>query len=59
MLNGLETPTTGSVTVNGKEISQLTGAALREERLKIGMIFQHFDLLWSRTVLENVPKFQE
>lgn len=54
MLNGLETPTTGSVTVDGKEISKLSGAQLRDERRKIGMIFQHFDLLWSRTVLENV-----
>ena len=54
MINGLETPTTGSVTVNGQEISQLKGEALREARLKIGMIFQHFDLLWSRTVQENV-----
>ena len=54
MINGLETPTTGSVAVNGQEISQLKGEALREARLKIGMIFQHFDLLWSRTVRENV-----
>ncbi|KRL28630.1 ABC superfamily ATP binding cassette transporter, ABC protein [Limosilactobacillus frumenti DSM 13145] len=54
MLNGLETPTTGKVTVNGQNVSELSGQRLREERLQIGMIFQHFDLLWSRTVLENV-----
>ncbi|CUS26602.1 phosphate ABC transporter ATP-binding protein [Paucilactobacillus oligofermentans DSM 15707 = LMG 22743] len=54
MLNGLEAPTTGSVTVNGSEISALKGKALRDQRLKIGMIFQHFNLLWSRTVLENI-----
>ncbi|GAK47830.1 methionine ABC transporter ATP-binding protein [Secundilactobacillus oryzae JCM 18671] len=54
MLNGLEFPTTGSVTINNTEISKLKGKALREQRLKIGMIFQHFNLLWSRTVFENV-----
>lgn len=54
MLNGLEAPTTGSVMVNGAEISALKGKSLREQRLKIGMIFQHFNLLWSRTVLENI-----
>lgn len=54
MLNGLETPTTGTVTVNGQEISSLRGKELREQRLKIGMIFQHFNLLWSRTVLGNI-----
>lgn len=54
MLNGLESPTTGSVTINGTEISGLSGQALRNQRLKIGMIFQHFNLLWSRTVIENI-----
>lgn len=54
MLNGLETPTTGTVTINGTEISKLTGHDLRQQRLKIGMIFQHFNLLWSRTVIENI-----
>ena len=54
MFNGLELPTTGTVTVNGHIISELKGKDLRKERQKIGMIFQHFNLLWSRTVLENV-----
>ncbi|WP_192987784.1 methionine ABC transporter ATP-binding protein [Carnobacterium mobile] len=54
MFNGLETPTSGTVAVNGNIISKLTGKDLRKERQKIGMIFQHFNLLWSRTVLENV-----
>lgn len=54
MLNGLEFPTTGSVTINGSEISSLKGKELRDQRLKIGMVFQHFNLLWSRTVLENI-----
>ncbi|MFC6181454.1 methionine ABC transporter ATP-binding protein [Lactiplantibacillus daowaiensis] len=54
MLNGLETPTTGTVTIDDVEISALGGAKLREQRHKIGMIFQHFNLLWSRTVLQNI-----
>lgn len=54
MLNGLETPTSGSVNIDGVEISALSGTALREQRHKIGMIFQHFNLLWSRTVLQNI-----
>ncbi|MFB9770212.1 methionine ABC transporter ATP-binding protein [Lactiplantibacillus modestisalitolerans] len=54
MLNGLETPTSGSVDIDGVEITGLGAAKLREERQKIGMIFQHFNLLWSRTVLQNI-----
>lgn len=54
LLNNLETPTTGEVTVNGQNISQLKGRELRDFRKKIGMIFQHFNLLWSRTVLDNI-----
>lgn len=54
MFNGLEKPTSGDVTINGSKISALKGKALRSKRQKIGMIFQHFNLLWSRTVLENV-----
>lgn len=54
MLNGLETPTSGEVVIDGQRIDTLKGAALRKKRKKIGMIFQHFNLLWSRTVLENI-----
>lgn len=54
MLNGLETPTSGEVIINGKKINGLKGAELREQRKKIGTIFQHFNLLWSRTVLQNI-----
>ncbi len=50
MLNGLEVPTDGTVDVNGKIVSQVKGRELREARQSIGMIFQHFNLLWSRTV---------
>ncbi|MGG4548488.1 methionine ABC transporter ATP-binding protein [Rossellomorea marisflavi] len=54
MLNGLELPTDGSVDVNGQVISKAKGRKLREARQSMGMIFQHFNLLWSRTVLENI-----
>ena len=54
LLNGLEKPTSGSVTIAGKDIAQAKGEALRTARLKISMVFQHFNLLWSRTVSENI-----
>lgn len=54
LLNGLEKPTSGSVIVNGVEISSIKGKELRKARQKISMIFQHFNLLWSRTVAENI-----
>ncbi|RFU70085.1 methionine ABC transporter ATP-binding protein [Peribacillus saganii] len=54
MLNGLETPSSGSVVVAGKEVSKIKGSSLRKARHEISMIFQHFNLLWSRTVRENI-----
>lgn len=54
MLNGLELPTEGTVTVAGHVISKIKGSELRKARQKISMIFQHFNLLWSRTVSENI-----
>lgn len=53
-INMLERPTCGSIVVDGREITSLRGPALRAARRKIGMIFQHFNLLSSRTVFENV-----
>lgn len=53
-INMLEPPTTGEVLVNGKDMTTLSQRELREERKKIGMIFQHFNLLSGRTVYENV-----
>ena len=44
-INLLETPTSGTVTVDGKTMTSLNGKALREARRNIGMIFQGFDLL--------------
>ena len=53
-LNLLEEPTKGTINIAGQEISSLKGEALRKARQEIGMIFQHFNLLYSRTVFENV-----
>jgi len=54
LLNGLDKPTAGSVMVAGQDIAQAGGERLRQARLKISMVFQHFNLLWSRTVSENI-----
>lgn len=53
-VNLLERPTSGRVVVDGKDLLQLSNSELANERRKIGMIFQHFNLLSSRTVFGNV-----
>ena len=53
-INLLGRPTSGNVTVRGKDFLSLSPKELREERKKIGMIFQHFNLMKSRTVFDNV-----
>ena len=53
-INLLGRPTSGSVTVRGKDFLSLSPKELREERKTIGMIFQHFNLMKSRTVFSNV-----
>ena len=53
-INMLEPPTSGEVVINGKDLTKLSNKELRSERKNIGMIFQHFNLLSSRTVAENV-----
>ena len=53
-LNFLERPTTGTVYIDGRDLSSLSPAALRAERLGIAMIFQHFNLLMQRNVIGNV-----
>lgn len=53
-INLLERPDSGKVLIDGKDITALRGAELRRQRKKIGMIFQHFNLFASRTVLQNV-----
>ena len=53
-LNFLEKPTTGTVVVEGKDLAALSGKELRQMRMQIAMIFQHFNLLMQRTVLDNI-----
>ena len=53
-VNGLESPDSGTVEVDGTVITGLAGSALRQARHRIGMIFQHFNLLARRTVAGNV-----
>ena len=54
LINGLEKPTTGRVLVDGRDISSLAGHQLRLAQRSIGMIFQHFNLLSSRTAAGNI-----
>jgi D-methionine transport system ATP-binding protein len=53
-INSLEQPDSGSVHVAGRDMTSLAGTELRRARHDIGMIFQHFNLLSSRTVKANV-----
>lgn len=53
-LNFLERPTSGTVMIEGKDLSALTEKELRKTRTEIAMIFQHFNLLMQRTVIDNI-----
>lgn len=53
-INLLERPTSGQVLIDGKDIMLFSAKELRAARRKIGMIFQHFNLMPARTVLDNV-----
>ena len=53
-INMLERPTGGKVFVDGAELTAMSDAQLRKARQSIGMIFQHFNLLTSRTVYQNI-----
>jgi len=53
-VNLLEKPDQGQIIINGNDFTKLNSRQLAKERKKIGMIFQHFNLLSSRTVFENV-----
>ena len=53
-MNFLEVPTEGKVLIDGKSLSEFSPKELRKEREKIGMIFQHFNLLMQKNVLENI-----
>ncbi|ABL72370.1 ABC transporter related protein [Paracoccus denitrificans PD1222] len=54
MVNGLERPSAGKVIVNERDVGAASDASLRRIRREVGMIFQHFNLLASRTVAENI-----
>lgn len=53
-LNNLEKPTEGTVEIQGRDLSKMKGRTLRKERQKISMIFQHFNLLMQKNVLDNI-----
>ncbi len=53
-INKLEVPDSGQVFIDGSDITSLSQTKLRETRKKIGMIFQHFNLLMNKTVFDNV-----
>ena len=53
-INLLERPTSGEVVIDGTDITKLSAKDLRTVRQKIGMIFQHFNLMPSRSVYENI-----
>ena len=53
-MNFLEVPSEGKVLIDGKSLSEFSPKELSKEREKIGMIFQHFNLLMQKNVLENV-----
>ena len=54
LINQLEKQSSGDIIIDGKTISNLTPNELNKRRQNIGMIFQHFNLLWSRTVAKNI-----
>jgi D-methionine transport system ATP-binding protein len=54
MVNGLERPSSGQVIVHGRDVGAASDSRLQAIRREVGMIFQHFNLLSSRTVAENI-----
>lgn len=53
-LNYLERPTSGTVSIEGKDLGALSEAELRQTRREISMIFQHFNLLMQKSVIDNI-----
>ena len=53
-INRLEEPTSGSILLDGRDVTRMRGGELRATRRRLGMIFQQFNLLTSRTAAENV-----
>lgn len=54
VINLLQKPSSGEVIIEGKDITKLNRTELRKTRLKIGMIFQHFNLISGKTIYENI-----
>ncbi|KGT46146.1 methionine ABC transporter ATP-binding protein [Acinetobacter sp. HR7] len=54
LINLLERPTSGQVIINGVDFTALDAKSLRQERTQIGMIFQHFNLMQTKTVADNI-----
>ena len=54
LINRLEEPSSGSIVIDGEDVTQLDAKGLRAFRRQVGMIFQHFNLLSSKTVADNV-----
>lgn len=54
VINLLQRPTTGQVIVKGEDLTKLSAKELRQRRKRIGMIFQHFNLMKNRTIYQNV-----
>ena len=53
-LNRLESPSSGQIEIDGQDLAAMSLAQLRQQRQQMGMIFQHFNLLHSRNVQDNV-----
>ncbi|MCO8073091.1 ATP-binding cassette domain-containing protein [Acinetobacter lwoffii] len=54
LINLLERPSSGRIIINGTDFTELDAKALRQERASIGMIFQHFNLMQTKTVAANI-----
>ena len=54
VINLLQKPSSGQVFINGRDITKLGRTELRKTRLKIGMIFQHFNLISGKTIYQHI-----
>ncbi len=54
LINQLEVQDRGNIFIDGQDLGSLSQNELRKLRTKVGMIFQHFNLLWSRTISQNI-----